>query len=361
MEDCKGYASAKRLINEVLDPGLCSGCGACVGYCPYIKSFGERVAVIHECKICEGACYRVCPRASTKYKDLRQNIFNSSRTDTDPVIGAHDDIYFARAVDETIRSRGQYGGVVTALSIFALNQGFFDCALMTGGGYAGAKPFITTSAGEMLDCAGSKYTAAPTLGLFQEAVKQGYKKIGVAGRPCQVTAARKMQQVPEINGDRISFIIGLFCMGSFSPEFYQFMKERQLDKYEKMDIPGDVQFSGTKGKVNVPLEDIRKYIRLSCLICYDPLSELADISVGSTEYDNGWNTLITRTTKGSRLVREAVKNNIIEIRPYPEERLPLLKKAVFDKKKRVLERPDASYLDLPAEEREFFICAGGDF
>jgi len=358
VKDCRGYGTANKLINEVLDPGLCSGCGACVGYCPYIRSFGERVAVIHECKICEGACYRVCPRTHTQFEVLRQKTFGS--LETDPVLGAHDAVYFARACDETIRSRGQYGGVVTALSIFALNLGFFECALMTGGNYTSAKPLMNSSAGDILECAGSKYTASPTLSLFQEAIKKGYKNIGVIGRPCQVTAARKMQQVAEINGERISFIIGLFCMESFSPEFYQFIKERQLDKYEKMDIPGNVQFSGAKGKVDIPFEDIRKFIRKSCLVCYDPLSELADISVGSTEYDYGWNTLIIRTSKGSNLVREAVESSIIKIKPYPEELLPLLRKAVFNKKRRVLERADASYLDLPAGEREFFIAAGGD-
>jgi len=39
--------------------------------------------------------------------------------------------------------------------------------------------------------------------------------------------------------------------------------------------------------------------------------------------------------------------------------LPLLRKAVFNKKKRVLERPDAAYLELSDREREFFLVTGG--
>ncbi|MDD4334885.1 MAG: Coenzyme F420 hydrogenase/dehydrogenase, beta subunit C-terminal domain [Desulfotomaculaceae bacterium] len=352
-----GNNSAARLKKNIISTGLCSGCGACIGYCPYIKCYGERVAVIHDCKISEGTCYRICPRASTKYADLRKETFGS--IELDMVLGNYEMISFARACDESIRRRGQYGGVVTALSILALETGIFDCALMTGGNFNGAKPIIAACAGDMLACAGSKYTASPNLSLFQEAVKKGFKNIGVIGRPCQVTAARKMQQVTEIKGEKISFIIGLFCMGSFSPEFYQFIKFKGLDKYEIMDIPGDVVFKRKSKETCLPFEEIREYIRDSCLICYDPLSELADLSVGSTESDYGWNTLITRTAKGVKLVEHAIVNGVIEIKEYPGKLLPLLRKAVFNKKKRVLERPDATYLKLSAREKEFFLVTGG--
>ncbi|MFA4886206.1 MAG: Coenzyme F420 hydrogenase/dehydrogenase, beta subunit C-terminal domain [Desulfotomaculaceae bacterium] len=351
------YNTAEKLAKEIIRPGLCSGCGACTGYCPYIKSYGERVGVIHDCRISEGACYRVCPRAATKYDDLRKDTFGSA--ESDPLLGNYKGIYFARACDESMRGRGQYGGVVTTLSVFALGTGIFDCALMTGGNFTGAKPVIAASANEMLACAGSKYNASPSLSLFQDAVKKGYQNIGVIGRPCQVTAARKMRQVSEIKGEKISFIIGLFCMGSFSPEFYQFIKARGLDKYEKMDIPGDVIFKREGKETGLHFDEVREYIRDSCLICYDPLSELADLSVGSTESDYGWNTLITRTAQGVKLVEDAVVNGKIEIKEYPGELLPLLRKAVFNKKKRVLERPDAAYLELSDLERGFFLVTGG--
>lgn len=352
------FNTAEKLKQEIINPGLCSGCGACTGYCPYIKSYGERVGVVHDCRISEGACYRVCPRAATKYDDLRKDTFGSAARDL--VFGNFTGIYFARACDESIRGKGQYGGVVTALSVFALKSGIIDCALMTGGDFTGAKPVIAAADDEMLACAGSKFNASPNLSLFQDAVKKGFENIGVIGRPCQVTAARKMQQVEEIKGERLSFIIGLFCMGSFSPEFYQFIKDRGLDKYEKMDIPGDVKFSRENEDTSFPFDEIREYLRKSCLICYDPLSELADLSVGSTESDYAWNTLITRTVKGVKLVEDAVASGVIEIKEYPEKLLPLLKRAVFNKKRRVLESPDSTYLELSAREKIYFLSAGGE-
>lgn len=352
---CNGAAALRK---EVLDRGLCTVCGACVGYCPYIKAFGEQVAVIHDCKICDGVCYRICPRIFTDYESLRHQVFGSSNFD--PVLGTYTSIYFARAKDEKIRARGQYGGVVTALSLYAVQQGQIDCALMAGGGPAGAKPSLCSLPGEILETAGSKYTAVPTLSLLQEAVRKGFRQIGVAGRPCQVAASRKMQQIQEINGQRVALVIGLFCFWSLSADFYSFLKKRGLGNCIRMDIPKDgVYFQKEDGsQVKVTLEEIRPFIKNTCQACYDPLSELADVSVGSTEHDPGWNTLVVRSRKGKQLVEESTAAGIIELKPYPRELLPVLRRAVFQKKKRVLGRPEAAYIGVPPGERDTFIEGG---
>ncbi|HBC93635.1 MAG TPA: hypothetical protein DCZ10_12275, partial [Pelotomaculum sp.] len=338
------YNSAVRLQKEVLERGLCTVCGGCVGYCPYIKTFGEQVAVIHDCKICDGVCYRLCPRGFTDYEGLRQSVFGAE--DFDPVLGTHTSLYFARAESKKIRAQGQYGGIVTALSLFAMQQGLIDSALTAGGAPSSAQPFLCSTPQDIFQTAGSKYTAVPTLSLFQEAVKNGFQRIGIVGRPCQVTAGRKMQQAVEISGQNIALVIGLFCFGALSAEFYSFLNERGLANCSRMDIPkGSVDFRQEDGsQIIMPLEEIRYLIKDTCLACYDPLSELADVSVGSTEQYPGWNTLVVRTAKGRQLVADANKAGIIELQPYPHDRLPILRRAVFQKKKRVLERPDLIYI-----------------
>lgn len=349
---------AAVLSKEVLAPGLCTTCGACIGYCPYIKTFGEKLAVIHDCKICDGVCYRICPRGFTNYEGIRKEIFGSA--DFDPVLGTHTSIYFARAKDEAIQCRGQYGGVVTALSGYAMAKGLVDCFLTAGGTPAGGKPSLCSSPEELLETAGSKYTAIPTLSLFQNAVKNGFQQIGVVGRPCQVTASRKMNNTEEILGQRIALIIGLFCFWSLSSEFYSFLNKKGLFNCSRMDIPKDgICFRKEDGSpVEIPLEEIRPFIKDACLACYDPLSELADVSVGSTEHDPGWNTLVVRTQKGKQLVEDSVEAGIIELKPYPLELLPALRRAAFQKKKRVLERPDTAYIGVPSEERAIFLERG---
>ena len=351
-------SGAAGLRKEVLNPGLCTVCGACVGYCPYIKTFGEQVAIIHDCKVCDGVCYRLCPRSFTDYEMLRHSVFEDA--DFDPVLGTHTSLYFARAKEAEIRSRGQYGGVVTALALFAMQQGLIDCALVAGGVPSGAQPFLCSSSEHILESAGSKYTAVPPLSLFQEAVRNDFQRIGVVGRPCQVTACRKMQQEKEINGQRLALVIGLFCFWSLSAGIYSFLKEKGLGNCSRMDIPKDgVDFRQENGEqIKIPLEEIRPYIKDTCLACYDPLSELADVSVGSTEQYPGWNTLVVRTQKGKQLVEAASAVGVIELQTYPLERLPLLRQAVFQKKQRVLKRPDRSYIGLPAGEKDIFVEGG---
>jgi coenzyme F420-reducing hydrogenase beta subunit len=71
--------------------------------------------------------------------------------------------------------------------------------------------------------------------------------------------------------------------------------------------------------------------------------------------------LIVRTQKGADLVEQACAGGYIEVKAYPSELLPILKKAVFRRKKRVLERPDFTYLNLSAQEREYFLSTGDEY
>lgn len=352
---CRGAA---ELRDKVLEAGLCSACGACAGFCPYIKTFGERVAVIQDCGLCQGVCIRVCPRLDVDYGALRRDIFGESGAD--PALGTFRAVYFARGRDGEVRSRGQYGGTVTALCRHALEQGLVDSTLAAGGGPAGAAPALCSSLADIAGTAGSKYTAVTTLSLYHQAVTRGFRRIGVVGRPCQVTAARKMERINEIQGRRIALVVGLFCFWALSPDFYSFLRERGLAGCRRMDIPKDgVYLTCEDGlQVKVDLTEVRPFIKESCLSCYDPLSELADVSVGSTEHDPEWNTLVVRTARGEHLVEEAGAAGVLELKSYPGDLLPLLKEAVLNKKKRVLAHHGAGYLRLPPGEKELLEGGG---
>ena len=63
-------------------------------------------------------------------------------------------------------------------------------------------------------------------------------------------------------------------------------------------------------------------------------SEFADVSVGMYEGKPGWNTVITRTGAGERLIRRAVEENRLEIEAFPEANLEHLRAASDHKRKR---------------------------
>ncbi|MBC7325904.1 MAG: Coenzyme F420 hydrogenase/dehydrogenase, beta subunit C-terminal domain, partial [Moorella sp. (in: Bacteria)] len=221
-----------------------------------------------------------------------------------------------------------------------------DAAVLArGSGAALPEPAVASSREEILACAGSKYSACPTLSVLPQVRRDGHRRVAMVGRPCQVTALRKMQgllleqqftHLPAAGLDM--FVIGLFCFWALTPAFYAFLAEKAgAEEISKVDIPGEgLKIAFTSGReLLIPIDEVRQLIRPACPECFDPTSELADVSVGSTEYDPAWNTLIVRTAAGKALVEEAQAAGAIELKPYPEERLPILRQAALNKKLRV--------------------------
>lgn len=353
-----------ELKEKVLDRDQCPACGLCVGLCPYIRTINERVAFIHPCGREEGRCFRLCPRTGTDPEALDRFVFGAARPDH--VLGYHRAIYYARAGDAGVRARGQYGGVVSALVVFARQRGDVEGALLTGRGHGlWPAPRLARTRDEVLDCGGSRYSACPTLSLFH-AVSPETGRLAVVGRPCQVTALRKMEMVcPETAGDRIGLVIGLFCFWALSPAFYRHAATIVApETVTRMDIPPErfVFYLQDGGSVGFPIDEVRPFIRPACETCFDMTSELADVAVGATEHEEGWNTLIIRSTAGEDLLADARKEGLVEVKPFPPERLPVLKDAVLRKKERVLARLETapwSYLQLSPHYTRSLRTAGG--
>lgn len=348
----------QALQDHVLSADLCAGCGACLGYCPYLKTLGERVAFIHPCPRSDGRCYEVCPRTAMDPYRLDEQVFGSKRTD--PFLGSYQELYFARALQPEVKGRGQYGGVATALTLFAMDSGLADAALLTGGNPTKLpQPVIARDRETALAAAGTKYSACPTLEPLSPLLREGREALAVVGRPCQVAAVRNIEARGEV-GCHLPLLIGIFCFWALSPAFYRFLASRpELVKATKLDIPkeGGVVFSRDGESMSIPLEEVRSFIRPACQSCFDPTAEWADLAVGSTEYDPAWNTLLVRTDRGQSLLEAALDAKVLRVKPYPAERIPILREAVRGKKLRVLEavearRPEALYLQLSEEHRE---------
>ncbi len=115
--------------------------------------------------------------------------------------------------------------------------------------------------------------------------------------------------------------------------------------------------------VELPHDDARERARETCRVCYDFTGELADLSVGATEWKEDWNTLIVRSEAADEFVEAAADQGFIEREPFPKERIHLLREAAFNKKKRVLEaleqertqRNKEPYLKISQAEKDFFL------
>ena len=345
------------LRERVLAADLCTGCGACLGHCPYLKTLGERVTFIHDCPLAEGRCYSVCPRTGLDPEVLDRQVFGAPRSDE--LLGCYERLHWARALDPEVSGRGQYGGVTTALALFAIVSGEADAALLTGGAPTRMPlPVVARDRASILAAAGTKYTACPTLVPLAERLRASQERLAVVGRPCQIEAVRKIEA--RAGRERLPLAIGIFCFWALTPAFYRFLERRgDLARATKLDMPkeGGMTFALNGRSASVPIDEVRPFIRPACQTCFDPTAEWADLAVGSTEHDPAWNTLIVRSERGREFVDLAAAAGVIELIPYPEERLPILKEAVQRKKLRVLDErasgaPAAAYLEVAESHRE---------
>lgn len=338
--------ASQRLYDEVIASGLCTLCGACVNLCPYFRVNSRRGTLqrIDLCDLDAGRCYDFCPRTALDLDTLNQVMFGKPYTAID--IGEVRKIVMARSLDKEIRSRAQYGGVVTTLILCAMEEGLIDTAILTKSVNLIPQPIIATNRHEVLRSLSSNYMACPTLEAFNRAANVTADRIGVVGVPCQIQALAKRRAVSfkytNNNIGKLALTIGLFCTWALERSFLEFIAEKvSPTKVKKTDIPpppaGEFQVFTDRHCVSIPLEDVRRFIRTACLSCVDMTSEYADLSVGSVEGIEGWNTVIVRSKLGSDLMEYTHKAGLLEIKKLPTKNLNHLKEASLIKKRRAID------------------------
>ena len=347
----KSLSSQKLLKRGVLEEELCTGCGACVGLCPYQVIYHDRTVQLHYCDLEDGKCYAFCPRTLTDLNALRELLFNSA--DLTPEIGAVKSYYFSRAADSRLRESTQHGGTVTALMELALARGFIDSAIVSSNNQEFLQNgTVVNEKAALRNNAGSKFTVSPTVATFNQSVNDKSGKIGVVATPCQALALAKMKLKPVKNDSdkigQLQLVIGLYCGWTLSMEKYiKLLLENNiaLESVTGMDIPAGkniLELYTNNGTQAVPFADVQACVREACHYCLDSTAEYADISVGSARFGNDWgemrrwNQVIVRTAKGKELIELAVKSGALEIREAPAESLQELKKAAMEKKNTVL-------------------------
>jgi coenzyme F420 hydrogenase subunit beta len=334
----------KELIEEVIDAGLCAYCGACAHGCPYVVSYKGRIVLLDNCDISEGQCYQYCPRTHTDFNAISQHVFGTDYGADE--LGTVKEVLIARSTDLPIRERAQYGGVVTTLMSLALEEGYIDSAIlakMSNDKIPSA--FLARNKEGILQCAGSNYMACSTLDALNRIAKDSKDRLGIVAMPCQVLSINKMKEDPPLNRmnrGNVSLVIGLFCTWALCHDTFQrFLRENfDLTQVIKFDIPpppaNTFDVYSNSGKTSLPLDTIREFIMPTCSYCLDMTAEFADISVGSVEGVEGWNTILIRTDVGVELMERAKAKKTLEVGQLPSQNLAHLKEAALLKKKRAL-------------------------
>ena len=339
-----GQAALQQLVH---DAGLCTGCGACVGLCPYQVSHQDKTIILHRCDLETGRCYAFCPRTPTDLGMLRRRLFAAD--DLTVEIGAVKGYFITRAMDPALRDKAQHGGTVTALMTLALKEGLIGTAVVAEGAEdLSMRGKAVRNTEEIQNRGKSRFVVAPMVAEFNRIMESNTDGVGMVATPCQALALAKMRFAPaRIKAqpmERLKMVIGLFCGWTLSwPKITAFLAARGIFGVTGMDIPAGkqiVEIHAAQGRVELSMAEIQECIRDACRFCCDSTAEFADISVGSArlpgkpwEEMKAWNQVIVRTQQGMALLQLAKDRGILEFRPAHEGVLSDLKNAALAKKK----------------------------
>lgn len=237
------------------------------------------------------------------------------------VFGAYLKLVVSKATDPQILERAQNGGAVTALLVYALNTGVIDGAIISGRN--SEKPFfpipiLATTAAEIIQNAGSRYTYSANLQTLSEAFKWNMRAVAFVGTPCQIRIIREMQQKQDARVACVRLLIGLMCSRTY--DYQKLMIDHiqntlgvDLHDIRKIDIKGQMIIMSKTGQKTLPLKELEEYSRKPCLECQDFSSEQADISTGSLGLYDSTFTII-RTRLGEELFGQAEQAHAITTR-----------------------------------------------
>lgn len=333
-----GFDSLKR---DVINSGLCSACGTCVGVCASrCLAWDDRIeepTLTGECKAC-GTCYATCPGKDIPMPKLEEMFFSRVRLPADGLLGIRTGQLSGYSLNPAIRERGAGGGVTTALLTYALETGQIDAAVVANMNRERpwvVEPRIASTASEMLDAAKSKYCVVPSNVMLREALKGGMR-LGMVGVPCQIEGIRKVQMIrrPRRVADSVKLTIGIFCGGNIPRMLTEHVilkvvgvSLNQVARFEYRGGPQsqDVRVTTRDGEVHsVPLPQIspaiRNVFRDRCSMCLDLTAELADISVGDIYVAAAGglrvpnvSAILVRTKRGKELMESACKAGYIHV------------------------------------------------
>lgn len=333
----------KELFEEVINTGLCTGCAGCVISCPHdvigynhteggYKPFHLEEELgptdcVHGQKGCT-SCTRACPRFRDWEPSANEHLFDEQRGPDQPA-GIYKDLLLVRATDSAVHKAGQDGGLVSAILIWALSEGYIDAALVSyldgEDGSWRTKPGVATTAEEVLAAAGSRYTYTANTLAIDEALERGFTKLALVGMSCQSSVPPVMwhRKIGKISKP-IVFNIGLLCSKTFDDAIFEelFLAKYGLRREEmaRMNIKGVFQIWMKDGAYHeIPLKECHAWTREGCKHCPDFAAEHADISTGGIGAFDDWTLTIVRTDLGREIIARMLSAKVIESKPADED------------------------------------------
>lgn len=312
-------------VKEVVEAGLCIGCGLCealdparwsMAYTPKGRLRPSEIGSGSDAEILQA-----CPGAIARANE-------EDTPNVDGIWGGYHSMQEAWAGDPDTRFRAATGGVLTALAVHLLKSGAAQFILHCA---ADAKApmrtrwCISETAQDVTDRAGSRYGPSDTLAGLEIALARD-EPFAVVAKPCDAGALRERAKVDPRLAKNMVAVLVMVCGGASDLGKSQAVledlgvseDELSLFRYRGHGNPGPTRVETRDGRsfqktYNEMWADESGWrIQTRCKVCPDALGEAADIAAADIwpnanpeGDDEGFNGVITRTKAGERLFREA--------------------------------------------------------
>ncbi|MFW9820264.1 MAG: FAD-dependent oxidoreductase [Candidatus Thorarchaeota archaeon] len=195
--------SFELLREEIVDEGLCQGCGLCAGSCKHIVMEVRRPTLKDYCILerdgqdC-GKCYQNCPQVIQKKFEEKQPLA----------------VYSLRSKNPEILEKASSGGFVTTLAKELLQNETLKEIVMVQEDDEKPSAEIVSDPDEVVQKAGVIYGRSGVLQQLVELTGKTFDPIGIVGVPCEMRGAAEIEE--EMNREILK--IGLFCSSQMRTE-----------------------------------------------------------------------------------------------------------------------------------------------
>lgn len=314
-------------VREVVNAGLCIGCGLCEALAPdrwkmaYTQAGRLRPAPVGAATDGAGGAdqeiLQACPGAVA-----RPNAEGADQTDM--IWGAWHRMEEAWAGDAEIRYRAATGGVLTALGVHLLRSGkagfILHCAADAQAPMR-SRWCLSDTPDQLLERAGSRYGPSDTLAGLEAALQRN-EPFAVIAKPCDAGALRARAEADPRLRENLVAVLVMVCGGASDlgksravlEEFGVDEADVTLFRYRGYGNPGPTRIETRDGRAfqktypEMWADEAGWRIQSRCKICPDPLGEAADLAAADiwpdaspTGEDEGFNGVITRTRAGEEL------------------------------------------------------------
>jgi len=350
--------AAKFFKDQVVDKGICVGCGACVAL------LGGKMVVANKGvfpvfsstklnKDFARAAYLACPGIGIHYPSLYRSHYG--KLPDSWLLGEVVKTRVGYSSNDAVRENGASGGVISQTLSYLLKNNYIDIAIVVKQGVLKADEanvVFAKSSNDVFDSAQSVYTPVSTLDILS--MLQPNLKYAITCLPEQAAAIRVLQNQEYKPAKQIEYILGPYTGTALEPGAIRCLlrsnKIKDNDEITSLKWragvwPGYLEIKTKSGKVVRSKKVyynflIPFFVTQTSLQSMDFSNEFSDLSVGdawSPKYEKlgaGFSVITTRSEKMESIVKEMIDDDCLSVEDVDKNKASEMHGHMLDFKKR---------------------------